>query len=148
MFKKLLVEYIKEKAIQSKNKELHVYDFDHTLYKEDSKTWIEETVSAARNSISHKNTISIICTAREKNQKEDLHKHLLTKNLKFDDVFMYNKKEPVSIYKSNVVEKIINSSNFKITNIVLWEDNEENISEIEKLASLREIPVQIFHVKK
>ena len=65
----LLENYIKSIIEKNKIKELHVFDFDMTLYDNDKEEGIKEIIRQLKISLKNPNVRVILCTARSNEEK-------------------------------------------------------------------------------
>lgn len=128
----LLENYIKSVLKDNLNFELHVYDFDHTLYDPDSESWNENIVNSLEKSLKDKKTITILCTARPKNKDliNKTNELLRKKEISLKNFnryyFMTNDFSSVPEYKFNCIQSEINKNN-KINKVIFWDDREDTL---------------------
>ena len=127
---------------------LHIYDFDETLFKNDTQEWNENIVDLAKNSKARVNTLSVLCTARSNNhnvvrQTKDL---LMTKNLYFDKYIFKPESANLhnAIYKEIYIARILDL-NKSIKSVFFWDDCEINLDFVGMMVEKRGI---IFHPVK
>lgn len=133
----LLENYIKSIIEKNKIKELHVFDFDMTLYDNDKEEGIKEIIRQLKISLKNPNVRVILCTARSNEEKYILEtEELLQQNdlclLDFDDCYFksINRKEKTPDYKSNVIlDEVCSNSN--IIKVKFWDDREDTLEKVE-----------------
>ena len=140
----LLEKYIytiinEEKLI---TKELHIFDFDMTLYNPNKKEWIEEIVQEAKKVINNKNNITVLCTART-NTKEITSEtiSLLTDNgLVFNHYCFKPEKRKMSTpkYKAEAVENLLNKYK-DLSSVCFWDDRQDNLDAVGEAVSSKNI---------
>jgi len=138
--------------------ELHLYDFDGTLFRSPQRPdwwgkdswimapeslgppcvplkpgrdwWIGKTVQAAKQSISDRDTWAILCTGRPLQSAHRLRVGELLKQagLNFDEVYL-NPGDSTGGYKVAVVSGIL-AKHPQIDTVHVWEDNLHNIKKI------------------
>ena len=65
----LLENYIKSIIEENQINELHVFDFDMTLYDHDKESWILKTIRQLKKSLKNPQIRVILCTARTNQHK-------------------------------------------------------------------------------
>ena len=133
----LLENYIKSIIEENQINELHVFDFDMTLYNHDKENWISKTISQLKKSLQDPQIRVILCTARTNKSKYILEtESLLNKNnmsLKdFDECYFKSahRKERTPIYKSNVILDEV-SANYNIKKVMFWDDRADSLKQAE-----------------
>lgn len=138
----LLENYIYNiiKENETIKKELHIFDFDMTLYDPHKGEWLENVVEEARKQIANKDSITALCTARTKNKSTVTNtiNLLRSKGLRFD----YYTFKPSNIkmtapeYKSKAVNKMIKriKRSEELSLISFWDDRQDNLDEVESLS--------------
>lgn len=134
----LLENYIKSVLDQNQIKNLHVFDFDMTLYDYDKEVWIKKVVSELQKSLQDPDVRVVLCTARS---NEDKHiketESILRKNnmsLKDFDYCYFkstNRKESTPNYKSNVILDEVCANN-NIKTVKFWDDREDTLEQVRK----------------
>ena len=77
----LLENYIKSIIEENQINELHVFDFDKTLYDHDKESWILKTIRQLKDSLQNPKIRVILCTARSNKHRYILEtESLLNKN--------------------------------------------------------------------
>jgi len=136
----LLEKYIytiinEEKLI---TKELHVFDFDMTLYNPNEKEWIEEVVREAKKSIDSKNNITVLCTARTNTEEltSETIQLLSSKEIVFDHYCFKPEKRKMSTpeYKAKAVENLLNKYK-DLSSVYFWDDRQDNLNAVEKVVN-------------
>ena len=134
----LLENYIKSIIEENQINELHVFDFDMTLYDHDKESWILKTIRQLKKSLKNPQIRVILCTARTNKHKYILEtERLLNKNnmsLKdFDECYFksYHRKEKVPAYKSCVILDELYANN-SIKTVKFWDDREDSLEQVEK----------------
>lgn len=129
--KHLLENYIKLVLKENINlpKTLHIFDFDHTLYNPDTKTWMEDIVQKAKDSFNNPNTITILCTARDNRFKRDALNLLRQKNISFDHYLFNTKSETDYIYKHKAIRNFLNQHP-QVDNVKFWDDLSDNLESV------------------
>lgn len=135
-----IINIIKEnKTIK---KELHIFDFDMTLYDPHKKVWLENVVEEAKKQIKNKNSITALCTARTKNKStvENTIDLLRSKGLRFDYYAFKpsNIKMTAPTYKFKAVNKMIKRSE-ELSLISFWDDRQDNLDAVESLSNQNKI---------
>jgi len=132
----LLENYIKSIIENIEINELHVFDFDMTLYDHSSKSWIQEVITQLRSSIERPEVRVILCTARSKEEKYILKtEELLNDNdmslADFDDCYFKSssRKEGAPKYKSYVILDEV-YANKKIKKVKFWDDREDTLEQV------------------
>ena len=118
-------------------KELHIFDFDMTLYDPYKKEWLENVVEEARKQMEKNNSITALCTARTEEKETVFNTTMLLedKALKFD----YYSFKPANIkmsapfYKYKSVKNIIKNIN-ELSLISFWDDRQDNLDAVNILA--------------
>ena len=126
-----IINIIKEN--ETIKKELHIFDFDMTLYDPHKKVWLENVVEEARKQIQRSNSITALCTARTKEKETVFNttKLLEEKGLEFD----YYSFKPTNIkmsapfYKYKSVNNIINNID-DLSLISFWDDRQDNLDAV------------------
>lgn len=134
----LLENYIKSIIEKNKIKELHVFDFDMTLYNHNKKDWFEDVMLNLKKSLKDPSVRVILCTAREKSENFILktEKLLSTRKMSLEDFNecyfkSIHRKEKTPIYKSNVILDEV-SSNTNIVKVKFWDDREDTLNQVKK----------------
>mgnify|MGYP001215015280 CR=1 FL=1 len=132
----LLENYIKSIIEENQINELHVFDFDMTLYDHNKENWISKTVRQLKESLQSPQTRVILCTARTNKSKYILEtEKLLNKNnmsLKdFDECYFKSahRKEKTPVYKSNVILDEV-SANYSIKKVMFWDDRSDSLNQV------------------
>lgn len=129
--------------------ELHIYDFDNTLFRApsepafwekgawwtsihslvppcvpeepDSSWWIEDIVSSARKSFAAKNVYSVLLTGRQENvYGSRIRKLLNDKEISFDLILLSDSLDAME-FKSGVIRNLLKeNNNFK--SVTIWDD--------------------------
>jgi len=133
----LLENYIKSIIEENQINELHVFDFDMTLYDHDKESWILKTIRQLKDSLQNPQIRVILCTARTNKHRYILEtESLLNKNnmsLKdFDECYFKSshRKEKTPIYKSNVILDEV-TSNYNIKKVMFWDDRADTLNQVE-----------------
>lgn len=136
----LLEKYIytiinEEKLI---TKELHIFDFDMTLYNPNEEKWIEEVVEEAKKAIDSKNNITVLCTARTNTKKltSETVQLLSSKGIVFDHYCFKPEKRKMSTpkYKAEAVENLLNKYK-DLSSVYFWDDRQDNLDAVEKVVN-------------
>jgi hydroxymethylpyrimidine pyrophosphatase-like HAD family hydrolase len=134
----LLENYIKSIIEKNTIKELHVFDFDMTLYNHNKKDWFEDVMLNLKKSLKDPSVRVILCTAREKSENFILktEKLLSTRKMSLEDFNecyfkSIHRKEKTPIYKSNVILDEV-SSNTNIVKVKFWDDREDTLNQVKK----------------
>ncbi len=131
----LLENYIKlvlKEKVNAKIK-LNIFDFDHTLYNPEKKFWLEDICQKAKDSLSSQNTITILCTARQKDLKEETINMLEKKFPEgFDDYLFNTEEESRAIYKSKAIKSFL-KENPNVTHVEFWDDKKDNLDAVKKM---------------
>ena len=131
----LLENYIKlvlKEKVNAKIK-LNIFDFDHTLYNPEKKFWLKDICQKVEESLSSQNTITILCTARHKDLKEETINMLEEKFPKeFDDYLFNTEEESRAIYKSKAIKSFL-KENPDITHIEFWDDKKDNLNAVKEI---------------
>ena len=126
-----IINIIKEN--ETIKKELHIFDFDMTLYDPHKKMWLENVVEEARRQMQKNNSITALCTARTKEKSIIFNtiKLLEDKELKFD----YYSFKPANIkmsapfYKYKSVNNIIKNIE-DLYLLSFWDDRQDNLDAV------------------
>jgi hypothetical protein len=140
--------------------ELHIYDFDQTLYRSpvspewwkqkqhgfwwdatpsleedfiEGGAWKDGVVMEAKQSISDPNVYAILCTGRA--DKGDLRYRvaelLRSKGLNFDEVFLKpNAKMDTAVFKGKTAGALL-LKHTDISRVVMWDDDADNLRAVE-----------------
>ena len=134
----LLENYIKSIIEKNTIKELHVFDFDMTLYNHNKKDWFKNVMLNLKKSLNDPNIRVILCTARNKSENLILNTERLLSTCKmsledFDECYFksIHRKEKTPIYKSNVILDEV-SSNTNIIKVKFWDDREDTLNQVKK----------------
>ena len=131
----LLENYIKlvlKEKVNAKIK-LNIFDFDHTLYNPEKKFWLKDICQKVEESLSSQNTITILCTARQEDLKEETINMLEEKFPEgFDDYLFNTKEEPRAIYKSEAIKSFL-KENPDVTHVEFWDDKEDNLNAVKEM---------------
>jgi len=156
-FKRALEQAIRRKKLGSSRRELHLFDFDGTLFKSphkpswwsqrdwwsnqqslsppcvplkpDGSWWNGSVVSAAKRSIGNSDVLAICCTGRIDGKFRWIVPALLkSAGLNFDEVYL-NSGGGTSTYKKKVIAKLHSKHNF--TSVHVWED--QHMSEYQSM---------------
>ena len=132
----LLENYIKSIIEENQINELHVFDFDMTLYNHDKESWILKTVNQLKESIQNPQARVILCTARTNSTKYILAtEKLLNQNnmslIDFDECYFKSRyrREKTPIYKSNVILDEI-TANYNIIKVMFWDDRADTLNQV------------------
>ena len=106
---------------------LHQSSYDNDL----KENWIEDTVSAIKDSMSDPESITVLCTARlnRVEVKFQINSMLREKGLIFDNIFFKPQRKKVSSskYKLDTIKMLLNAYSYA-NELSFWEDNEENLN--------------------
>mgnify|MGYP001337519083 CR=1 FL=1 len=134
----LLENYIKNIIEEKPISALHVFDFDMTLYDSYKKRWLDKTLSQLKKSFDTPEVRTILCTARSKESSYIIEtEKILNQNnmslLDFDECYFksVNRKEKVSVYKSNVILDEL-KSNRLIEIVKFWDDKTDSLMQTKK----------------
>lgn len=154
--------------------ELHVFDFDGTLFKSPmpppwwdggswfvqeisldapcvperpgSDWWVSSVVSQARKSASDPNVYAIVCTGRSAMLAN--FRHRLPKMIQSAglrfDEVLLNPGGPTPNFKASVVDKFVN--NGSITAVHMWDDDEKNLAAVGGACAVTGVPFFGHHV--
>jgi len=149
----LLENYIKTILDQNQIKNLHVFDFDMTLYDHDKEDWIKNVVLELQNSLQDPTVRVVLCTARS---NEDDHiketESLLRQNNMtledFDHCYFKstNREESTPSYKSNVIlDEVCANRNIKV--VKFWDDREDTLQKVKTDLALHDKNISYIPVK-
>ena len=132
----LLENYIKSIIEENQINELHVFDFDMTLYDNNKKSFILKIVRQLKLSIQNPQVRVILCTARTNRSEFILStEKLLNQNdmslIDFDECYFKSdyRKEKVPIYKSNVILDEV-TANYNIIKVMFWDDRSDTLNQV------------------
>ena len=130
----LLENYIKSFLNQNQINELHVFDFDMTLYDHDKNSWIDQTMSELKASLKNPQIRVILCTARTNgveyiNATEILLNQANMSLNDFDQCYFKSsyRKENAPTYKSHVILDEVCANN-NITTVKFWDDRQDTLN--------------------
>ena len=131
-----LENYIKSFIEVNQINELHVFDFDMTLYNNNKKSFILKTVNQLKSSMQNPRARVILCTARTKNTKYIMStEKLLNQNnmslMDFDECYFKSRyrREKTTIYKSNIILDEV-TANYNIRKVMFWDDREDTLDQV------------------
>lgn len=134
----LLENYIKSIIEKIDIDELHVFDFDMTLYDNNKESWIQEIIDQLKQSLANPKIRVILCTACPKKEQyiletEELLHDINLSLLDFDDCYFksINKKESTPHYKSNVILDEV-CANKNILTVKFWDDRADTLKQVKK----------------
>lgn len=134
----LLENYIKSIIAKIDIDELHVFDFDMTLYDNNKENWIQEVINQLKQSLANPKIRVILCTARLNEEQciletEELLRDTNLSLLDFDDCYFksINKKERTPYYKSNVILDEV-CANKNILTVKFWDDRADTLEQVRK----------------
>ena len=134
----LLENYIKSIIEENQINELHVFDFDMTLYDHDKKDWIQKIINNLKISLNNPKVRVVLCTARTRDNKTIIKtEFLLNKNnmslVDFDECYFKSafRKQKVPEYKSEVILDEVSSNN-NILKVKFWDDRQDTLEKVEK----------------
>ena len=129
----LLENYIKAIIEENVINELHVFDFDMTLYSHANKDWIQKTLNELKNSLSNTKVRVVLCTARSNNSEYILSTEKLLNQIgmslnNFDYCYFksVNRKENAPTYKSCVILDEVCANN-QIKTVKFWDDRQDSL---------------------
>jgi predicted phosphatase len=118
--------------------ELHIFDFDMTLYNPNEKKWIKEVVEEAEKAINNKNNITVLCTARTNTEDitTETIRLLKDKGLIFNHHCFKPEKRKMSTpkYKAEAVENLLNKYK-DLSSVYFWDDRQDNLNAVEKVVN-------------
>lgn len=129
----LLENYIKSFLNQNQINELHIFDFDMTLYDHDKEAWIDHVMIELKKSLINPQIRVILCTARtnETEYISDTESLLNQANMSlkdFDQCYFKSayRKENAPTYKSHVILDEVCANN-NITIVKFWDDRQDTL---------------------
>jgi len=132
----LLENYIKSIIEENQINELHVFDFDMTLYNHNKESWISKTVAQLKASLQNPQIRVILCTARTNRTEYIMStEKLLNQNnmslIDFDECYFKSayRKEKTPIYKSNVILDEV-TANYNIIKVMFWDDRSDTLNQV------------------
>ena len=132
----LLENYIKSFLNQNQINELHVFDFDMTLYDHDKESWINKVMLELKSSLQNPSIRVILCTARTNdvkyiNSTEELLNQANMSLKDFDQCYFKSayRKENAPTYKSHVLLDEVCANN-NITTVKFWDDRQDTLQKV------------------
>ena len=129
----LLENYIKAIIEENIIDELHVFDFDMTLYSHTKKDWIQKTLNKLKDSLANPKARVILCTARSNSSEYILSTEKLLNQVgmslnNFDYCYFksVNRKENAPTYKSCVILDEVCANN-QIKTVAFWDDRQDSL---------------------
>ena len=121
---------------KDKNKNLYIFGFVDSLYNYRKDKWNERVVSDISKAASDPNGITVLCTARAKEEKlvKETMKSLASRGIKFDHYFFRDKnfKGTTPQYKTSIVKKMLKEDEL-IGKVFFWDDREDVLIDVKKV---------------
>lgn len=147
----IIKEYIRSilKEEEEKDKTLYVFGFVDSLYNYRKDRWNEGVVSDIRKAVNDPNGITVLCTARAK--EEDMVRQtmqsLKSRNIDFDyNIFRGPEvKGTTPQYKLNAVKSILKDVK-NIKTVYFWDDRDDVLQAlkvIQLLNNIKYIPIKV-----
>lgn len=145
----IIKEYIKSilKEEKEKDKTLYVFGFVDSLYNYKKDRWNESVVSDIKKAVNDPNGITVLCTARAKDEEmvRKTISRLKTRNIEFDyNIFRGSEiKGTTPQYKMNAVKNILDKIE-GINKIYFWDDREDVLNAISYISGdARYFPIKV-----
>ena len=125
---------------------LHVYDFDGTLFRETSMSWIEPMVQQAKRSLANPHVYSVILTGRPGPLlRSRTQQQLLSRGLNFNELIMASSLFGTAKFKAQQVQRLVRER--RPSYVEIWDDKLENLEAVAKVLGRMGVSSRLNHVE-